>query len=54
MVATIKGILSEVDLGQNTVEVGLLLSKAILVNSLLFTAETWSGIREPDLVRLEL
>ena len=52
-VATIKGILSEVDLGQNTVEVGLLLRKAILVNSLLFTAETWSGIRESDLVRLE-
>ena len=52
-VATIKGILSEVDLGENTVEVGLLLRKAILVNSLLFTAETWSGIREPDLVRLQ-
>ena len=52
-VATIKGILSVVDLGENTVEMGLLLRKSILVNSLLFTAEAWSGIREADLVRLE-
>jgi hypothetical protein len=52
-VATIKGLLSEVDLGDNRVEVGLLLRKAILVNSLLFTAETWSGIKESDLVRME-
>ena len=47
--ATIKGILSEVDMGDNTVEVGLLLRKAILVNSLLSTAETWSGFKESDL-----
>ena len=51
--ATIKGILSEVDLGDNRVQVGLILRKAILVNSLLFTAEAWSGVREADLVRLE-
>ena len=52
-VATIQGILSEVDLGSHRVEVGLILGKAILVNSLLFTAETWSGVKEADLVRLE-
>ena len=52
-VATIKGILDQVDMGGHRVEVGLLLRRAILVNSLLFTAETWSGIREADLVRLE-
>ena len=52
-VATIKGILSEVDLGNHRVQVGLILRKAILVNSLLFTAEAWSGVREADLVRLE-
>ena len=45
-VAAIEGILSAVDLGDHRVEVGLLLRKAILVNSLLFTAETWSGGQE--------
>ena len=45
-VATINGILEHVDMGSHRV-------KAILVNSLLFTAETWSGVREADLVRLE-
>jgi hypothetical protein len=52
-IASIQGILEEVDLGKHRVEVGLLLRKAILVNSLLFTAETWSGVRNSDLVRLE-
>ena len=52
-VATIEGILSSVDLGDHRVEVGLLLRKAILVNSLLFTAETWSGVRKADIMRLE-
>lgn len=52
-VATIQGILEQVDMCAHRVEVGLLLRKAILVNSLLFTAETWSGVREEDLVRLE-
>ena len=52
-VAIIKGILEQVDMGSHRVEVGLLLRKAILVNSLLFTAETWSGVREADLVRIE-
>ena len=42
-----------VDLGDNRVQVGLILRKAILVNSLLFTAEAWSGVREANLVRLE-
>ena len=52
-VATIEGILSAVDLGDHRVEVGLLLRKAILVNSLLFTAETWSVVRKADILRLE-
>ena len=52
-VAAIEEILSSVDLGDHRVEVGLLLRKAILVNSLLFTAETWSGVRKADIVRLE-
>ena len=33
--------------------VGLLLRKAILVNSLLFTSETWSGVQEAQIRRLE-
>ena len=52
-VATILGILSEVDMGSRRVEVGLLLRKTILVSSLLFTAETWSGIKEDQIKRLE-
>jgi hypothetical protein len=52
-VSLIQGILSEVDMGSRRVEVGLLLRKAILVSSLLFTAETWSGLKENQLKRLE-
>jgi hypothetical protein len=52
-VATILGILKEVDMGSRRVQVGLLLRKAILINSLLFTAETWSGVKEKELRRLE-
>ena len=52
-VSTILGILSEVDLGNRRVEVGLQLRKALLVSSLLFTSETWSGVQEAQLRRLE-
>jgi hypothetical protein len=52
-VAAILGIIQEVDMGSRRLEVGLLLRKAILVNSLLFTAETWSGVKEKELRRLE-
>ena len=52
-VATILGILDEVDMGSRRIEAGLLLRKSILVNSLLFTSETWSGVREASLQRLE-
>ena len=52
-VSLIQGILSEVDMGSRRVEVGLLLRKSILVSSLLFTAETWSGLKENQLKRLE-
>ena len=41
------------DMGAHRVEVGLILRKAILVPSLLFTAETWSGVTEADIVKLE-
>ena len=52
-VATILGILKEVDMGSQWVKVGLMLRKAILVNNLIFTTETWSGIKEAELRRLE-
>ena len=52
-VAIIEGLLSEVDMGSRRVEVGLMLRKAILVSSLLFTAETWSGIKDDQLRRIE-
>ena len=53
-IATIMGILSEVDLGVHRLEVGLLLRKAILISSMLFTAEAWSGLTEKQLARLEV
>ena len=46
--SAIQAILSEVDMGSR-----LLLRKAILVSSLLFTTETWSGLKETQLKRLE-
>ena len=52
-VATILGIIKEVDMGSRRLEVRLLLRRAILVNSLLFTAEAWSGVKEAELRRLE-
>ena len=52
-VAVIEGILSEVDMGSRRIEVGLLLRKALLVSSLLSTAETWSGVKEAQIRKLE-
>ena len=49
----IQAILSEVDMGSRRLEVGLILRKAILVSGLLFTTETWSGLKETQLKRLE-
>ena len=52
-VAQILGILGEVDMGTNRKEAGLLLRKAILTNSLLFSAEAWSNVSDQDVKRLE-
>ena len=48
------GILSEVDMGVHKVEVGLMLRQAILINSMLFSAEAWSSVTEIQLARLEV
>ena len=47
------GILGEVETGAHRMEVGLLLRKAILTNSLLFSAEAWSAVTDADIHRLE-
>ena len=47
------GILGAVDMGCNRLEAGLLLRQSILVNSLLYSAEAWSGVTEKQLARLE-
>ena len=52
-VAQILGILGEVDIGAHRVEVGLLLRKAVLTSSLLFTAKAWHNVTDQDLKRLE-
>ena len=52
-VATIMGILGEVDMGAHRMKVGLLLRKAILTSYLLFSAEAWSAVTESELYRLE-
>ena len=51
--AQILGILGEVNMGAHRVRVGLLLRKAILTSSLLFTAEAWHNVTDQDLKRLE-
>jgi hypothetical protein len=53
-ISTIMGILSEVDMGVHKLEVGLLLRQAILISSLIFTAEAWSGLTEKQIARLEV
>ena len=52
-VATIMGILGEVAMGTHRVEAGLLLRKAILHSSLLFSAEAWSNVNTKEIKRLE-
>ena len=53
-IATIMGILSAVDMGVHRVEAGLMLRQDILINSLLYSAEAWSGGTEKQLRRLEV
>ena len=53
-VSTIMGILSEVDMGMHKIEVGLMLRQAILISSMLYSAEAWSGITEKQLARMEV
>ena len=52
-VAQIMGILGEVEIGAHRMEIGLLLRKAILTSSLLFSAEAWSAITDAEIHRLE-
>ena len=52
-ISTIMGILGAVDMGCNRLEAGLLLRQSILINSLLYSAEAWSGVTEKQLARLE-
>ena len=52
-VASIMGILGEVEMGAHRMKVGLLLRKAILTSSLLFSAEAWSAVTDAELHRLE-
>ena len=53
-ISTIIGILSEVQMGSNKLEAGILMREAILISGLLFSAETWSGVTEKHLARLEV
>ena len=43
-IATIMGILSEVDLGVHKLEAGLRLREAILINGMFYSAEAWSAV----------
>ena len=52
-IATIMGILSEVDLGVHKLEAGLRLREAILINGMLYSAEAWSAVSQKHLARLE-
>ena len=52
-VSYIQGLLSEVDMGKNRCEIGLMLRRSILVNSLLFSLEVMSNLKQKDILRLE-
>ena len=52
-VAQILGMLGEVDTGTHRIEAGLILRKAILTSSLLFTAEAWHNVTDKEIKRLE-
>ena len=52
-VAQIVGILGEVEIGAHRMEIGLLLRKAILTSSLLFSAQAWSAVTDAEIHRLE-
>ena len=54
LISKVKAILDEVPLGWHRVEAGLLLRRAVLVNSLLYTMETWSGQSERDVARFQV
>ena len=47
------GILAEVGMGTHRVEAGLLLRKAFLHSSMLFSAEAWPGGGPKEMKRLE-
>ena len=47
------GILGEVNMGAHHIEAGLILRKAILTNSLLYSAEAWCNISDKEIKRLE-
>ena len=53
-IATIMGILSSVDISVHRLEAGLMLRQAVLINSLLYSAEAWSGVTARHLARLEV
>ena len=53
-ISTIMGILSEVDMGVHQLEAGLRLHEAILISSLLYFAEAWSGVTDRHMSRLEV
>ena len=53
-ISTIMGILDEVDMGANRIEAGLMLRQSILVSSLLYSAEAWSGVTDKQMARIEV
>ena len=53
-ISTIMAILSEVDMGVNQLEAGLLMRESLLISGMLFSAEAWSGITSKQLARMEV
>ena len=53
-ISTIMGILKEVDMGANRLQFGLLLRQGILVNSLLYSSEAWSGVTDKQPARIKV
>jgi hypothetical protein len=53
-ISQIMGVLEAVDMVCNRLKGGLLLRQSVLINSLLFSAEAWSGVTDRHLARMEV
>ena len=52
--SAIVAILQDIPLGKYRTEIGLELRQAMFINSVLFNSETWHGLKESDITKLNI